>query len=241
MSDKIKLEYVSDILFYKCASVYEDWEEKYKDNPTVLSLLSKLASAETPEDEGISEAMEELIMEIGEGEESYLWTCGELTVDGETPEDAEEEDDECDPIYSIEDGEFDFCWNHDLKDAREIYESQIKDSKVCVVETTQNKRHIASLEINAPFDPLKLKYKNGWIEYDGESFESETSEGNAIDRELYVDGSEPMKLDYVAEVEHGMIVIDSLYVEEGGFEEGTKFDIKISRSGIRLVKQEDDE
>ncbi len=145
MPNKIKLEYQSDILLYRCAHVGDDWEEQYKGNDTVLSLLSKLASAETPEDEGIIEAMEELIMEIGAGEEGYLWTAGELTVDGETPEDAEEEDDECDPIYSIEDGEFDFCWNHDFKDAREIYESQIKDSKVCVVETTQNKRHIASL------------------------------------------------------------------------------------------------
>ena len=88
MSEKIKLEYVSDIYFYKCASVGDDWEEKYADNETVLSLISKLLSAETPEDDGISEAMEELIMEIGEGEESYLWTYGELTVDGETPEDA---------------------------------------------------------------------------------------------------------------------------------------------------------
>ena len=61
MSDKIKLEFVSDILFYKCACVGDDWEEKYKDNQTVLDLISKLVSAETPEDDGISEAMEELI------------------------------------------------------------------------------------------------------------------------------------------------------------------------------------
>jgi len=91
--------------------------------------------------------------------------------------------------------------------------------------------------------PKKLKYKNGWIEYDGESFESEESQGNAIDRELYVDGEEPgnPSLDYVAEVANGLILIEQDYVELGGFEEGTKFDIKIGRSGIRLVKQEDDE
>jgi len=28
MSEKIKLEYQSDILFYKCASVGEDWKEE---------------------------------------------------------------------------------------------------------------------------------------------------------------------------------------------------------------------
>jgi len=28
MSENIKLEYQSDILFYKCASVGEDWEEE---------------------------------------------------------------------------------------------------------------------------------------------------------------------------------------------------------------------
>ena len=106
----------------------------------------------------------------------------------------------------------------------------------------QNKSHIASLEINEPFDPLKLKYKNGWIEYDGEPLESEESQGNTIDRRLYVDREEPgeTSLDYVAEVANDLILIEQDYVELGGFKEGTKFDIKIGRSGIRLVKQDDD-
>ena len=243
MTEKIKLEFVSDIHFYKCASVGDDWEEKYADNETVLSLISKLLSAETPEDDGISEAMEELIMEIGGDEESYLYPMGELTVDGETPEDVEEEDEDYEAIISIEEGDVDFQGNHDFDSASGIYESQVKSSKVCVIESVQNKSHIASLEIDAPFDPLKLKYKNGWIEYDGESFDSEESQGNAIDRELYVDGEEPgnPSLNYIAEVVNSCIIIEQEYVELGGFEEGTKFEIKIGRKSIRLEKVEDEE
>ena len=61
---KVKLEYKSDILFYRYASVYDGWEEKYKDNQIILSLISKLISAESQNDEGIGEAMEELMNEI---------------------------------------------------------------------------------------------------------------------------------------------------------------------------------
>ena len=32
MPEKIKLTYISDILFYKCAYAGDDWEEQYKDN-----------------------------------------------------------------------------------------------------------------------------------------------------------------------------------------------------------------
>ena len=242
MSEKIRLEYQSDIYLYKCASVGRRLGGKYKDNPSVLSLISKLLS-KSPEDDGVSEAMEELIMKIGEGEESYLYPNGELTVDGETPEDVEEEDEDYETIFSIEDGDVDFQSNHDFDSAWGIYESRIESSKVCVIETVQNGRHIASLEINAPFDPLKLKYRNGWIEYDGESFESETSEGNAIERELYVDGEEPGNetLDYIAEVENGMILINSEYVSDAGFEEGTQLEIKIMRNAIKLVRLEDED
>ena len=74
MSDKIRLEYVTAVINCKCASVYDDWEERYKDNQTVLSLISKLLSAQSDEDEGISEAMEELVWEIGGDEEASLRT-----------------------------------------------------------------------------------------------------------------------------------------------------------------------
>ena len=43
-------------------------------------------------------------------------------------------------------------------------------------------------------------------------------------------------LDYVAEVANDLILIEQDYVELGGFKR-YKFDIKIGRSGIRLVKQ----
>ena len=64
MPDKIKLEYVAAIMYCKCACVGDDWEEEYKDNPSVISLISKLLSAESDKDEGVEEAMEELIMQV---------------------------------------------------------------------------------------------------------------------------------------------------------------------------------
>ena len=127
------------------------------------------------------------------------------------------------------------------EDHRIVYKSQIDDSKVCVIEVTQNKNHIASLEIDAPFDAKKLKYKDGWIEYDGESFESEESQGNAIDRELYVDGKEPMKLDYIATLENIGILIGGEYTDMLGLPEGTRFTIKLGRKSIRLERIEEDE
>ena len=239
MSDKIKLEFVSDILFYKCACVGDDWEEKYKDNPTVLSLVSKLVSAETPEDDGISEAMEELIMELGDGERTYLNNNGDFTVDGEVLEDIDEYDEDDDELYSVYEGSL--YLPGDFRSLRDVYWDQVKSSKVCVLEETQNKNHIASLEIDAPFDAKKLKYKDGWIEYDGESFESEESQGNAIDRELYVDGKEPMKLDYIATLENIGILIGGEYTDMLGLPEGTRFTIKLGKKAIRLERIEEDE
>ena len=239
MSDKIKLEFVSDILFYKCACVGDDWEEKYKDNPTVLSLVSKLVSAETPEDDGISEAMEELIMELGDGERTYLNNNGDFTVDGEVLEDIDEYDEDDDELYSVYEGSL--YLPGDFRSLRDVYWDLVQSSKVCVLEEIQNKNHIASLEIDAPFDAKKLKYKDGWIEYDGESFESEESQGNAIDRELYVDGREPMKLDYIATLENIGILIGTEYTDLVGLPEGTRFTIKVGNKSIRLERIEEDE
>lgn len=184
--------------------------------------------------------MEELIMEIGEGEEGYLWTAGEITVDGETPEDAEVEDEDYETIYSIEDGDFDFHGNQDFQDGCELYESQIKCSKVCVIESVQNKRHIAYLDINGTFDPAKLKYNNGWIEYDSESFSTDTSEGNTIERTLYVDGEIPgtlPPLSYIVEVQDGSLTIGNEYLEMMGIEDGTRYELKLGRRAIRLVPE----
>lgn len=184
-----------------------------------------------------------MIIEIGGDEKAYLYPDGELTVDGETPEDVEEEDEDYETILSIDEGDVDFQGNHDFDTAWGIYESKIKESKVCVLETTQNKKHIATLEIDEPFDAKKLKYKDGWIEYDGKPFESEESTGNAIDRELYVDGEEPgnPSLSYIAEVRDGVLVIGSEYIELLGVEEGTKYEIKLGRKQIRLVPETDED
>ena len=240
MSDKIRLEYVTAVINCKCASVYEDWEEKYKDNQTVLSLISKLLSAQSDEDEGISEAMEELVWEIGGDEEASLNTSGEFTVDGEVLEDEEDEDEE--KGYTVDDGNLDFSEGYkEFKTADDFYEDQIKNAKLCI---TQEHTHsiITCLEIDAPFDIDKLKYKDGWIEYDGESFESDSSEAEYMNRSLYVDGKVPGALDYIAEVRDGMILIDKEYVEMmNGAEEGTQYQIKIGRSGVRLERIEDEE
>ena len=117
MSEKIKLEYQSDIFFYKCASVGDDWEEKYADNENVLALISKLLSFES----------------------------------------------------------------------------------------------------------------------DG------MSEGNAIDRILYVDGKNPGSLDYIVRVEDGKIVIPSVYCELLDLSEGQEYEIKLGRKAIRLIPVEDDD
>jgi len=241
MPEKIKLEFISDIYFYKCAYVGDDWEEKYKDNETVLSLLSKLISAETPEDDGIAEAMEDLIREIGGDEETYLNQNGDFTVDGKALDDIDEYDEDDEEIYSVYDGSLYLPGN--FGDARNVYESQIKKSKVCVLENTQNKKHIANLEIDRPFDAKKLKYKDGWIEYDGKPFESEESMGCAIYRELYVDGDEPgnPSLDYIVEVEHGMILISDEYLGMLGVEDGTRYKIKLGRKQIRLIPETDED
>jgi hypothetical protein len=239
MPEKIKLDFVSDVYFYKCAYVEDDWEEKYKGNETVLSLISKLVSAETPKDDGIAEAMEKLIGEIGGEEETYLTQNGEFSVDGETLGDIEEYDDDEDLIYEIYEGSLYLPGN--LWDIRDVYESQVKKSKVCVLETTQNKKHIATLEIDEPFDAKKLKYKDGWIEYDGKPFESEESRGNAIHRDLLIDQKVPGALDYIAEVRDGKLVIGSEYIELLGVEEGTKYEIKLGRKQIRLVPETDED
>lgn len=239
MPEKIKLDFISDILIYKCAYAGGDWEEQYKDNETVLSLISRLVSAETPKDDGIAEAMEELIAEIGGEEERYLNQNGEFSVDGETLEDTEEYDEDEDLIYEICDGNLYLPGN--LWDIRDVYESQVKKSKVCVLETTQNKRHIASLEIDGPFDGKKLKYKNGWIEYDGKPFESEESRGNAIHRDLLIDQKVPGALDYIAEVCDGKLVIGNEYLEMLGVEDGTRYEIKLGRKQIRLIPETDEE
>lgn len=237
MSEKIELVYESDIVFYKCASVGENWEEEYADNETVLTLISKLISAETPEDDGVSEAMEDLLIEIGGGEETCLNICGRFTIDGESPEDENLDDD--DAGYSVEDGSL--YLNAEFKTTRSLYENQIETSKLCVTEEAQNGRHLAKLKIDKPFDFKKLEFKDGWLFYDGESFESDGSEGKDIGRGLYVDGEEPYKLDYIAEVENGMILIDSEYVSDAGFEEGTQLEIKITRNAIKLVRLEDED
>lgn len=239
MPEKIKLTFVSDILFYKCAYAGDDWEEQYKDKETVLSLISKLISAETPEDDGIAEAMEEFIMEVGGDEKTLLNIPGEFDIDGETPDDIEELNDDDDLIYEFHEGSL--YLPSEWQSIRDAYESQIKTSKVCVLEETQNKKHIATLEIDEPFDAKKLKYKNGWIEYDGKPFESEESRGNAIDRELYVDGKEPMKLDYIVEVENGMILIGNEYLDLLGVKDGTRYEIKLGRKQIRLIPETDEE
>ena len=238
MPEKIKLEFVSDIVIYRCANIGDDWQEKYKDNKTVLSLITKLISAETPEDDGIAEAMEELVMEIGDGEEASLFTNGNFTVDGDVLEDEEDEDEE--KGYTVDDGELNFYDSY-TKGMDSFYESEMKKSKVCVIEEAVNKRHIASLEIDAPFSVEKLKYEDGWIEYDGELFISEVSEGSYIDRHLYVDGKVPGALDYIAEVEDGMLVIGSKYLEMLGVEDGTRYEIKLGRKQIRLIPETDED
>ena len=239
MSEKIKLEYQSDIFFYKCASVGDDWEEKYADNENVLALISKLLSVESQDDDGVSELMEELISEIGGDEETQLLPCGSFTLNDESL--PEEENEDGDLSYEVdEDG--DLTLESDFKSVYEIYDNQINSSKICVVEEAQNKRHTAELEIEGPFDINKLEYKDGWIQYDGESFESDgMSEGNAIDRILYVDGKNPGSLDYIVRVEDGKIVIPSVYCELLDLSEGQEYEIKLGRKAIRLIPVEDDD
>ena len=120
-----------------------------------------------------------------------------------------------------------------------LWESS-KGSKVCIIESVQNKRHIAYLDTNGAFDPAKLKYKNGWIEYDGESFSTDTSEGNTIERTLYVYGEVPgtlSPLSYIVEVQDGSLTIGNEYLEMMGIEDGTRYELKLGRRAIRLVPE----
>ena len=227
----MRIEYKSSIFIYRYASVGNNWKEKYGENEEVLSLIPKLLSADDSNE--VTEEIEELLDAIGENEDAYLDPYGEITIDDEPIEG------DYDEYGSIGIGGFTFTEN-DYKEAIELYEDEIKTSKVCVIEDVQNKRHIASIEINAPFEVEKLKYVKGWIEYDGKPLESEGSEGNAIDKFLFVDGKAAGSLDFTAEVKEGMLVIGKEYLQLIDAKDGDKYEIKVGLKQIRLVLIKDE-
>jgi len=74
------------------------------------------------------------------------------------------------------------------------------------------------------------------------TFESDGgSEGNAIDRYLFVDGKHPGKLDYIVRVESGQITIPKVYCDLLDPDEGEEYELKLERKSIRLIKSDDDD
>ena len=110
-----------------------------------------------------------------------------------------------------------------------------------------------SYEGEGEFDEEKLTYENGCFLYDGEGFDLMGGDGSASYEEFYRDGRSvngvesseeeeaPGSLDYVAEVINGRIIIDKGYIDLGEYEEGTRFEIKVGRKGIRLEIETDED
>jgi hypothetical protein len=228
MPTKTKIEFVSEVYFYKCFCVGENWQEEYSDDETVLKYVSGLIDPASESD--FEELRDNFFNEIEvDDQDGSLPPYGDLYINDKKWENENSIDD-----YSLILEEEETTYN-------DFYQEQIANSKLCVIQVVQNKNHIAGLEIDGPFDLEKLSYENGWLMYDGEALSTEESQGNSVETLVFVDGDDPSNLSFIIKKTPNGLYIPNAYMKLLEVEDGTEYEIKLGREAIRLVPITDEE